>query len=71
VIAAKLEAEPMVLHVPRVRHMPLSAAKNSCRLIPPARTASDSFHTSLPEPMSLPLKLPLADIAPHTKALRC
>jgi hypothetical protein len=55
----------------RVRDMPLSAAKNSFGLIPPARTASDSFHTSLPEPMSLPLKLPLADIAPHTKALRC
>jgi hypothetical protein len=59
-IAAMVEAVPMVMQVPGERLMPLSADMNSGRVISPARTASENFHTSVPEPMSLPRNLPFS-----------
>ncbi|MCY1301215.1 hypothetical protein D9M70_508120 [compost metagenome] len=59
-IEAMVVAVPIVMHTPGDRDMPLSAAMNSCRLISPARTASENFQTSVPEPMSLPFHLPLS-----------
>jgi hypothetical protein len=50
----------MVMQVPGERLMPLSADMNSGRVISPARTASENFHTSVPEPMSLPRNLPFS-----------
>ena len=50
----------MVLQVPRERDIPLSAAKKASGVISPARTASENFHTSVPEPMSRPRYLPLS-----------
>ena len=50
----------MVMHTPCERLMPDSAAMKSSWLISPARTASENFHTSVPEPMSAPRHLPLS-----------
>ncbi len=55
-----VEAVPMVMHTPWLRDMPLSADMNSAMDISPARTASLNFHTSVPEPMSLPRNLPFS-----------
>ncbi len=55
-----VEAVPMVLQVPWLRDMPLSAPMKSARVISPARTASENRHTSVPEPMSLPRNLPFS-----------
>jgi hypothetical protein len=37
--------------IPGERDMALSASAKSCALITPARTSSENFHTSVPEPM--------------------
>ncbi len=59
-IDAKVEAFPMVMQVPALRDMPLSAAKKSrCDISPRARP-SLNFQTSVPEPMSRPRNLPLS-----------
>ncbi len=57
---AKVEALPMVMQVPGLRDMPVSAAMKSFSCISPARTASLNFHTSVPEPMSRPRNLPFS-----------
>src|SRR5690606_8148403 len=46
--------------------MQLSASKNSSWLMLPARTSSDIFHTSVPEPNSPPRYLPLSMGPPET-----
>ena len=57
---AMVEAVPMVMQTPWLRDMPLSADMKSARVISPARTASENFQTSVPEPMSLPRNLPFS-----------
>ena len=57
---AIVEAVPMVIQTPLERLMPDSASIKSISFISPARTASENFHTSVPEPISLPLYLPLS-----------
>jgi hypothetical protein len=47
-----LEAVPIVMQVPGLRDMPLSAARKSRMDISPARTASLNLQTSVPEPIS-------------------
>ena len=54
---AKVDAVPMVMQVPELRDIPLSAAMKSLSCISPARTASLNFQTSVPEPISAPQKL--------------
>jgi len=63
---AIVDAVPIVLQVPAERDMPASAARNSLSLSVPALTCSDSRHTAVPEPMSLPLCLPLSIGPPVT-----
>src|SRR3546814_12874641 len=46
--------------------MQLSASKNSSWLMLPARTSSDIFQTSVPEPSSPPRYLPLSMGPPDT-----
>ena len=53
-------AVPIVMHTPLDRLIPDSAAMKSCKVISPARTASENFHTSVPEPISLPCHLPFS-----------
>ena len=57
---AMVEAVPIVMHTPLDRDMPDSAAMKSFSVISPARTASENFQTSVPEPMSLPCHLPFS-----------
>ena len=59
-IEAIVEAVPMVMHTPLERLIPVSASINSFKLKSPARTDSENFQTSVPEPMSLPFHLPLS-----------
>src|SRR3546814_14762999 len=63
---AMVEAVPMVLQCPCERCMQLSASKNSSWLMLPARTSSDIFQTSVPEPSSPPRYLPLSMGPPDT-----
>ena len=63
---AMVDAVPMVLQVPAERDMPPSAARKSSRLMVPALTCSLSCHTTVPEPMSWPLCLPLSIGPPVT-----
>ena len=53
-------AVPIVIHTPLLRDIPDSAFMKSCKVISPARTASENFHTSVPEPMSEPLYFPFS-----------
>lgn len=57
---AMVLAVPMVMQTPLDRDMPLSAFMKSCRVMSPARTASENFQTSVPEPISWPLNLPFS-----------
>ena len=59
-IAAKEDADPIVMQVPRERDMPSSASSNSACVMRPARSSSEKRHTSVPEPMSRPRSLPLS-----------
>ena len=59
-IEAMVEAVPMVMQTPLERLMPDSAAIKSLSVMSPARTASENFHTSVPEPISLPCHLPFS-----------
>src|SRR5471032_3218326 len=63
---AIVEAVPMVLQVPAERDMTPSAARKSSRVIVPAFTCSLSCQTTVPEPMSCPLCLPLSIGPPVT-----
>src|SRR6185295_8496971 len=65
---AIVDAVPIVLHVPAERDMPASADMNSCNVIVPALTCSDSCQTTVPEPMSWPRCLPLS-IGPPVTAI--
>src|SRR3546814_8095449 len=56
----------MVMQCPCERCMQLSASKNSSWLMLPARTSSDIFQTSVPEPSSPPRYLPLSMGPPDT-----
>jgi hypothetical protein len=51
-------AVPMVMQVPNERAMPFSISLQSASLILPARFSSQYFHTSEPEPSTLPCQLP-------------
>ena len=53
-IDAMVEAVPIVMQWPGERDIALSASANSAPVISPARTASENFQTSVPEPMALP-----------------
>ena len=55
-----VEAVPIVIQTPLDLLIPLSAAINSDSDMSPARTASENFHTSVPEPISFPCHLPLS-----------
>ena len=57
-IEAMVLAVPIVMQTPFERLIPDSAAMKSCKVISPARTDSENFQTSVPEPMSLPCHLP-------------
>ena len=63
---AIVDAVPIVLQVPAERDIPASAARNSLSFSVPALTCSDNCHTAVPEPMSLPLCLPLSIGPPVT-----
>src|SRR4249920_3425738 len=64
---AMVEAVPIVLQVPAERDMPDSADMNSCSVIVPALTCSESCQTAVPEPMSRPPCLPLSIGPPVTQ----
>lgn len=51
---AMVEAVPMVMQWPAERDMHASACLNSFEVMRPARTSSENFHTSVPEPIGLP-----------------
>lgn len=55
---AMVEAVPIVMQWPGERDMALSAAMKSCCDMTPARTSSENFQTSVPEPIVRPLKRP-------------
>ena len=55
-----VEAVPIVMQTPFDLLIPLSAAIKSESDISPARTASENFHTSVPEPISFPCHLPFS-----------
>ncbi len=63
---AMVDAVPIVMQWPCERCMQLSASKKSSCDICPARTSSDIFHTSVPEPSSPPRNLPLSIGPPET-----
>ncbi len=63
---AMVDAVPMVLQVPAERDMPASAAMKSWIEILPALTSSESFQTTVPDPISLPSCLPLSIGPPVT-----
>ena len=52
---AIVDAVPIVLQNPLLRDIPDSAARNSSRVMSPARTASERRHTSVPLPMGAAL----------------
>ena len=54
-IEAMVEAVPIVMQWPGERDIALSALAKACGVISPDRTASENFHTSVPDPMALPL----------------
>jgi len=58
IIAAIVEAVPIVMQVPAERAMPSSISCQSCWSITPARRSAQYFHTSLPLPSGLPCQLP-------------
>ena len=51
---AMVDAVPMVMQWPAERDMHASACLNSFEVMRPARTSSENFHTSVPEPIGLP-----------------
>ena len=53
-ILAIVEAVPIVMQWPGERDIACSAALNSVIVISPARTASENFQTSVPDPIALP-----------------
>src|SRR5690349_20360475 len=63
---AMVDAVPMVLQVPAERDIPACADMISCSVMVPALTCPDSCHTTVPEPMSRPLCLPLSIGPPLT-----
>ena len=64
--SAIVEAVPMVLQCPRLRIIADSERVNCSRLSVPARTSSDSRHTSVPQPSGLPRKVPVSIGPPGT-----
>src|SRR5881394_3834681 len=66
IIDAIVEAVPIVMQWPAERDMQLSACMNCALLISPAFTASENFHTLVPEPMRWPRKRPFNIGPPDT-----
>ena len=57
---AIVDAVPIVLQWPRLRIIEDSEAMNCCWERVPARTSSESFHTSVPQPSGTPRNVPLS-----------
>ena len=57
---AIVDAVPIVMQTPDERLIPVSADIKSCKDISPALTSSEKRQTSVPEPISWPLYLPLS-----------
>ena len=65
-ITAIVDAVPIVLQWPRLRIIEDSDRRKSSRESVPARTSSDSFQTSVPQPSATPRKVPLSIGPPGT-----
>ena len=65
-IRAIVEAVPIVLQWPWLRIMEDSDLRNCSFESSPARTSSESFHTSVPQPSATPRKVPLSIGPPGT-----
>ncbi len=65
-ITAIVEAVPIVLQWPRLRIIEDSDCRKSSRDSVPARTSSESLHTSVPQPSATPRKVPLSIGPPGT-----
>ena len=63
---AMVDAVPIVLQWPRLRIIDDSDAVKSCSVSSPARTCSDSFHTSVPQPSGWPRNVPVSIGPPGT-----
>ena len=61
-----VEAVPIVLQWPRLRIMADSDCRKSAWVIVPARTSSESFHTSVPHPSAEPRNVPVIIGPPGT-----
>ena len=61
-----VEAVPIVLQCPRLRIIEDSESRNACSDRVPARTSSDSRHTSVPQPSGTPRNVPVSIGPPGT-----
>ena len=62
-----VDAVPMVLQCPRERIIDDSDSRNASLSSVPARTSSDSRHTSVPQPSATPWNVPVS-IGPSPRA---
>jgi len=60
VTQATVDAVPIVLQCPRLRIIADSALWKSCAARVPARTSSESRHTSVPQPSAMPRQVPVS-----------
>ena len=66
VTQATVDAVPIVLQCPRLRIIADSALWKSCAARVPARTSSESRHTSVPQPSAMPRQVPVSIGPPAT-----